>query len=201
MPQIGIAARAVSSSVTVGSPRRSDVPAVRYTAANLPAAFDAVADVEIPRKVWSAWIPRFEARQIIRPLRDDERAALEARKASLAPALAPYAGGADAYRGAAALGAMFDGFRSMRVRGENAMGRLDTAMRVLKYFPAWAVEEACASIQRDGYQVHDREKVARTERHWPPSDPEIADVVRLVVKTRDAALASATALLSASVES
>jgi len=167
----------------------------------LPAAFDARTDVEIPRAVWSAWTPQFGARQIVRPLRDDERSALEARKAQLAPALAPYAGGADSDRVAAALAAMFDGFRSMRERGENAMGRLDTAMRVLKNFPAWAIEEACASIQRDGYQVHDRERVSRTERHWPPSDPEIADAVRLAVKMRDAALASATALLAASVES
>lgn len=176
-----------------------DALAKRYDASNLPAWLNRQTDLEIPRKVWSAWIPRDGSRSIIRALSDDERQALTARAAELRPALASYARPAEDDRVAEVLFDMFGGFRSMREQGADAVGRVDSAMRALALFPAWAIEHGCLSIQRDGYEVADRDGV-RIERHWPPSDPEICKIVAKIEKHHRAALVTAEALLSAPIE-
>lgn len=174
-------------------------PLVRYDDRNLPALCNPETDLTIPRRVWSGWAPSTGLREIVRPLRSDERQALQARAAELRPALRPYTRPAEDDRVAQAVADMFSGFPSMRHSGEDAIGRVDSAMRALSKFPAWAIERGCRSIQQNGYETVQND-VVKTERHWPPSDPEICRTVTAVEKIHRAALTSAEALLAAPVE-
>lgn len=160
--------------------------------------FDSRTDLEIPRALWSGWIPRHGARAIVRRLTGAH--VLVRRAEELRAALAPYARPADDDRVALALSDMFGGFRSMRESGADALGRLDSAMVLLREFPVWAIEQACHRIRLDGYAVADRDGGMRIERHWPPSDPEIVALVRAAVKPYRTAMANAELLLAAPVE-
>ena len=174
-------------------------PPTRYDASNLPAEIDRVADIDIPRRVWSALIIDGVPREIVRPLTLDERCALEVRVARLAPAMRPFSE-LDADSVAQALADMYSSFPSMRHAGADALGRVDTAMRVaLVNFPAWAIEEACRSIQVNGYERCEDGR-CWIEKNWPPSDAGIVVVVERIVKRRADALKQAKDLLAAPVE-
>lgn len=201
MQKLGTAIdRAVVSATQVFPHGSAPAKAViRYDANNLPAIVNRRTDLEIPSAVWSSWIPSSGPREIRRPLTGDEREALQARAAELAPALEPYPRPSEDDRVALAIADMFGGFRSMREQGEDVLGRVQSAMRALSRFPVWAIERGCLSIQQDGYEVEDRDG-KRVERHWPPSDPEISQAVERIVEMRRKALISAENLLSAPVE-
>jgi hypothetical protein len=201
MEPIKTAALAVLGLASRDSERswEPNAPVVRDDASNLPEAFVPLTDLEIPNRVWSAWAPSFGDREIVRALRDDERAALQARTNELRPALEPFIRTHDEDRVAEALCHMFGSFPSMRQQGADAVGRIDGAMRALSEFPAWAIEEGCRSIQRNGYEC-ERHGLMCVERHWPPSDPEICRSVAKVVQMRRSALATAEGLLKARVE-
>ena len=199
MDSIGTAAmRALAS---LGSPPTYEPakPLVRYDARNLPALCNPETDLAIPQRVWSGWAPSVGRREIVRALRPDERHALQARAAELKPALQPYARPLEDDRVAQAVADMFSGFPSMRHSGEDAVGRVDSAMRALSKFPAWAIEQGCRSIQQNGYETIQND-IAKIERHWPPSDPEICRAVATIEKIYRAALVNSEALLAAPIE-
>lgn len=200
MKGLGEVGRKVLTSATGPSRQESGRVAVRIDARNLPAERDYFTDVTIPRQLWSAWIPSgAEQRKLRRAMGDAERLALERRAAELTPALEPFSRPIEDDRVVDALAQLFDSFRSMRERGENAVARISDAMRTLSDMPAWAIEEGCLSIRRVGYEVRE-DKQVRMETHWPPSDTEIHAVVANVVRLRKVALASACALLEADIE-
>lgn len=191
-----------AASAIQASPQKSELaaPRVRYDASNLPALVDRLTDVDIPNAAWSSWIPKTGPRALRRALIDGERRALQARVAELQPALLGFDREQDGDRVALAISDMFGGFRSMREQGEDVVGRIDSAMRVMNGYPAWAIEQGCLAIQRAGYEVTDRDGRRIMERHWPPSDPEICQIVERIVRMRRDALVSAEALLAAPVE-
>lgn len=82
----------------------------------------------------------------------------------------------------------------MRDKGADAAALIAGAMRTLEPFPAWAIEKACRKIHAEGYEVD-----GKRERHWPPSDAEIAVEVKKAERLRREALDSALALLAAPV--
>jgi hypothetical protein len=174
-----------------------NAPAIAIEA--IPPPDDPLADATIPARVWSAFIPSDGKRELRRPLAGVERQALEARAAELAPALASYRRPLDDDRVATALATMFGAFHAMRGQGGDALARIHATMDLLATFPAWAIQRACLSIQRDGYQRIEH-GVARIERTWPPSDPELVEALRAIVRPYAKALASAKALLCAPVE-
>jgi hypothetical protein len=197
MKQIGEVGSRVSGSL---ESRRSpgDLTARRVDEDNLPPAVDRVADIEIARAVWSSWIPSAGRRAIVRPLSRDERGRLEKRAAELEPALAPYRPD-ERDDVMIEIAEMFGAFPSMRVKDEEAMGKIKSAAQSLSEFPAWAIQRACRTIRTEGYVVYDGNG-ERRERHWPPSDPDIVDQVKREMRTRKEALDAARDLLSAPVE-
>lgn len=151
----------------------------------MPVVYDRPLDFELPRKVFSPWIPTVGPRAIIRALVPEERSALEIRVASLEVCLTPFRKG-DADVEAAIYG-MFGGFRAMRLRGEDAHATLEVVTSILAEFPAWAIIKACL-------------KIAKTNLNWALNDgqiyAEVKEIVRLYKLHRD----QAQALLDAPVE-
>src|SRR5574341_449061 len=145
MDNIGKLATAVMTSVSRASLPSSvpAVPAVRYDASNLPAWHNKATDLDIPMRAWSGWIPSVGQRTIVRALHDDERRALQDRANELRPVLQAYVRPHEDDLVAAAISDMFSGFPSMRQRGGDALGRVDSAMRMLADCPAWAIERGC----------------------------------------------------------
>lgn len=127
---------------------------------------------------------------IARALTPGERSKLEVRVAALEGALTPF-DEADYAAVESAIGAMFSGFRSMRQTNADMEATVLVTRHALRKFPAWAVQEACEMIASHETSL---------DPHWPPSDGEIADVVRAVVRSRDAALAKAKEVLGAVVD-
>lgn len=163
--------------------------------ANLPPVANRRTDVEIPNRLWAPWIPSDGPRMLRRPLTEDERTELEARKTELEPVARPH-GERDVNRVALALTDMFGGFPSMRQRDDAAvMARIDGARRILAEFPAWAIEKACGYIQTNGVW-----RDGAFDRQWPPSDAEIVAEVREKFRLYSDQYRSAVALLAASVE-
>lgn len=183
---------AVSRELVPGSGKRSlqKTP----TLATMPPVANRLTDVDIPLSAWSNWHEDGKARQLRRALTAEERAALEARRDELAPAVAPHAD-RDADRVALALTDMFGGFPSMRRDDAGVVARLDGARRMLPGFPAWAIEKACAAIQQNGVW-----RDGAFDRHWPPSDAEIVAEVRDKLRLYGDQHRSAVALLEATVE-
>lgn len=161
----------------------------------LPKISNPLTDIEIPKAVWSAWVPTAESRQLRRALMPAERSALEARRAELAPALEPFAGRTETNRVDLALVDMFGAFRSMRQTGADALAILEASRRSLTQFPCWAIEKACRSIQQNGVW-----RDGKFDRQWPPSDPEIIDAVRKEVRLYSDQHRNVVALLAATVE-
>lgn len=99
----------------------------------------------------------------------------------------------------AACDEMFASFPAARLEGLALATRLKGLMDVLSGTPAWAIEKACLTIRRHGYEVVDRDR-KRLEQTWPPSDPQVYAAVVRAAEQRGSALASAKALLAAPVE-
>lgn len=183
-----------SVALRQGSDRRSPTTS-GPTLATLPPAANRFTEVDIPRSVWSAWREDGKPHALRRPLTGEERAALEARRDELTPAVQPH-GGRDVDRVALALTDMFGGFPSMRQRDDSGMvAKVDSVRRLLGAFPAWAIEKACGRIRANGVC-----RDGKFDRQWPPSDAEIIDAVRTAVDLYADPLRSAIALLVAPVE-
>jgi hypothetical protein len=153
-----------------------------------------LTDVEIPRAAWSSWRESGKPRQLRRALTGEERTALLARRDELAPFTGPMHKSEQAAV-VLALSDMFGSFPSMRSDGENAAGRLEAGLRVLAEYPGWAIQEASRKIQ-----LHGVWREGKFDRHWPPSDAEIAQHVRAEYWMFRDTFESATKLLEASVE-
>jgi hypothetical protein len=71
--------------------KAGSMPASLRASADKPALIDHEADVEIPRRLWSNFIPEFGSRTIVRALTTSEREALEQRKVALTTGMLPFA--------------------------------------------------------------------------------------------------------------
>jgi hypothetical protein len=129
-----------------------------------------------------------------RPLTGQERSEIEERINELAPAVAPF-GRREAPYVALALTDMFGGFTSMRQSGDEAGARVESVMRLLTPYPAWAIQKACLSVRTNGVW-----RDGKFDRQWPPNDCEIIDAVRKEADLYVNIHRSAVALLSAEVE-
>lgn len=140
--------------------------------------------------------------EIARPLTDGECRALEQRKIELGRALEPFdrERPRDMDRVAEAAGDMYGSFPSMRQEGADALAKIDSLMNSLvrSLFPTWVIEQACRTIQDNGYQRSDGKK-SWTECQWAPSDSEVARVAMRIVRLRSEALTNAKAILTAPV--
>lgn len=181
------------SAVSPPSPRGSGTPALLRTGP-LPRISNRSTDVEIPRDVWSPWIPDAGARKITRPLTPGERQALEARRDELAPLADPYRPG-ETHAIAIALAEMFSGFTSMRQGAEEAVAKIESICHLLEEFPAWAILKACTGIRKNGVWRN-----GKFDKQWPPNDSELFDAVRQEARLYADQHRSAVALLAATVE-
>jgi len=129
-------------------------------------------------------------------LTPEERAALERRRDELAPWVAGYEGERERDCVALAVADMFGSFRSARHVNEDAVGVIDSACRLLRDFPLWAIRKACDSIQQNGVWRN-----GAFDRQWPPSDPELIAEVRDKLRLYGDQYRSAVELLAAEVES
>lgn len=125
----------------------------------------------------------------------EERAALELRRAELAPWVSGYEGEEEGDRVALALFDMFASFRSLRQTESNAVAQVDAARRALRDFPMWAIVKACESIQLNGVWRN-----GAYDRQWPPNDSEIVAEVRDKLRLYGDQYRSAVDLLNAEVE-
>jgi hypothetical protein len=155
-----------------------------------PVQLDRECDIELPRRLFSPWIPDTGQRAIVRALSADERAKIEARAAALKDALKPFTGN-EQHAVRASINALFSGYRLMRQQGEDARAIVDVTMAVLREFPAWAIAQACRKI------ICGETKL---DRRFPPNDTELFDVVAHVVRLYRENLMRAAALLAAPVD-
>lgn len=164
---------------------------------NLLAYNQPQTDLEIPRDLWSSWKEEGKPRMIRRLLTDEERSLVAGRRDELAPWLMSFHP-AERREIDLALTEMFSGFSSGRDVLDTA-ARIETLLRKLADYPAWAIQRAADRIGTRGYQRQDGERVV-TERHWPPSDPELVLVIDDELKLYQGAYNAAIALLAAPVE-
>src|SRR4051794_36508931 len=107
--------------VVVGSQqlpsKQRDALRLLRTTAQAPEHLDRICDAELPR-LFSAWIPDFGPREIVRALTNTERRMVEVRAEALRIGTGGYL---DHERDAvtADLAAMLGGFRSMRQQDDN----------------------------------------------------------------------------------
>jgi hypothetical protein len=150
--------------------------------------------LEIPRRLFVAWIPDDGPREIRRVLTADERWLLEARATALQDALRPFS---ENERNMVRLtvSTLLGGYRAMRHHGEDVEGAVEVTLAVLRNFPAWAITRGCAKIARDGI-VRD----GVSERRWAPNDAEISGIVGGIVREYQGHMRQAFALLTAPVE-
>lgn len=177
MKQLGAIATGSQSLVPI-----SDAPLQRNEADKMlvhrqhtramPVLFNLTTDREIPDRAWEPWIrDDGTARVLRRALSPLERGAIQARRDELAPWVAGYHP-TELDEVALALIDMLMGFPSGAFSAEAGSGRVDSLAILLKKYPAWAIERVCQRIRTRGY-VRD----GKTERHWPPADPEICDMM------------------------
>lgn len=193
-----VADRIVTAAGTVSSPSRQSSPVVSPTSPTPPPA-NHEADVEIPRRVWSAFTPKIGNRKITRELGGSEQDVIYRRIAQLGPALRPFDILGQGDRVALAITAMLGGFTSARERGGDVVAKVNSVMTLLARFPVWAIEAGCMSIRENGYEVKDATGT-RMEKNWPPSDPAVFGIVQAIVAPYAAALDNARAILKAEVE-
>lgn len=94
-----------------------------------------------------------------------------------------------------ALGDMLSGYPSARASEMEAAARLDSLLRKLEAFPAWAIVKVCENIGRHGVW-----RDGKYDRQWPPSDPELIDAVGAQIRLYGDQHKSACDLLAAEVE-
>lgn len=197
MQQLGQAGRvAVSQALE----RRYETPNTPSLALdNLPAEISEIDRLATRLVTWRGTDGSIE---IARPLTDAERHELTKRANELEPALEPFdrARQDDLDRVAAAAADMYGSFPSMRQEGADAVARVDSLMSALvrRLMPTWAIEQACRSIQDNGYERTDGKK-KWTERQWAPSDSEVIRVAMKIVQGRATAKNNAVAILGAKV--
>jgi hypothetical protein len=165
------------------------LPAKR-DADGLSVAFDRECDLEMPRCLFSAWIPDAGQREIVRALTAGERAKLDTRAVALEQALTPYLPD-EGHRVSAEIAAMFGGFRAMRQLGEDIAATVEITRRVLRQFPLWAIAKGCMLIAQG---------CCGLDRRYAPNDAEIYEVMAEIVRPYREALQRVLALLSAPVE-
>lgn len=164
----------------------------------MPAIRNRTTDIDLPRQLWEAWIEPGKPRLLRRPIRDDERSALEGRRDELAPWVCGYAA-EERDQAAEAILMMFSGFRSMAGQSdEQAVATVAGVLQSLQPFPVWAIKRACEEIRSRGYTRKDGDRYV-TERHWPPSDADLVEAVEAKVKLLRDQHDSAVALLKAEV--
>lgn len=152
-------------------------------------------DAELP-SLFSPWKEDGKPRGIRRALLGEERLALERRRDETALALAPF-GEADADRVALAILDMQNGFGNRDE--ETAAARVDSTMRLLSGFPAWAIEKACMSIRLNGVW-RDVGGAKKYDKRFPPNEPELVDAVKSEAKLYGDTHDRCVALLTAPVE-
>jgi len=174
--------------------------AVRQRGIRPPVA-NRETDLLIPRSTWSSWIETGRERQLRRALTAEERAKLEARRAELAPWVGPYHD-EELDDVALALVDMYHGFPSFQGQSLEAMAAKTESVGLLlrrEGMPLWAIEKACARIRAKGFVKREGNRTF-TERHWPPSDAELVEEVRIERKLYGDAYDEAERLLAATVE-
>jgi hypothetical protein len=137
----------------------------------------------------ATWRPHAGPWNLGRPLTATEREALEIRAAALEEALEPF-GDEDIEAVESDLGAMFNGFRSMRQQGADVAYTVEITRAVLRRegAPVWAIARACQRIAAGR---------ADLDKHWPPNDAEIVAIVRAEVGAYAQRLDEARRTLSA----
>lgn len=161
----------------------------------LAVGFSRECDIDLPRRLYTSWIPKTGSRAIVRALTEVERIKLEGRAIALDEALQPF----DRDETAAVeaeLAAMFSGFRAMRQQGDDAAATVEVTRHVLREFPLWAIAKTCLMIARNEAEIDGKP----LDRRFTPNDTEIYAVAAGVVKLRRDALATVKALLVAPVE-
>lgn len=173
----------VPNLATRGSPSRSDALApdralaIRRRASAMPVILNHLTDVVIPRRAMSAWREAGKPRCLRRPLNDDERLALEERRADLEPWVIGFHK-AETDEIVVALADMYSAFPSLNSASDQAAGaNIAKVMRSIEAYPKWAIERACEKVRTKGYVRIERGNYV-TERHWPPSDPELIELIR-----------------------
>lgn len=198
MKQLGMIAPGVSQSLVPSSDAPSkSVVATRMLMArrqrSKPPTMDRIADIEIPRKIWSSWIEAGQARKLRRPLTESEYTAVEKRRDELAPWVCGYHP-EEMDDVALALIDLFTGMASANTTAEAGSARVDSVAQLLMEFPAWAIEGMSRKVRTRGY-VRD----GKIERHWAPADPEIIDLVKAEVALYGPSYDNAVAMLTAEV--
>jgi hypothetical protein len=155
-----------------------------------PRLVDRECDVELPRRLFSAWAPSQGERAIVRSLTSHERAVLTARAVELEASLAPYHD-TQVTAVEAELAGMFSGFRALRQQDEDAWAAVEITAKVLREFPLWAIAKACLLIAQGK---------AGLDPRWAPNDAQVHGVVAEQVAYFRARHASARALLAAPIE-
>ena len=188
-------ARQESRSVSGNQSRSANALAAVRRSSSPPAVMNRMTDVELPRRLWEAWIEPGKPRLLRRALTTSERADLEARVAELEPWIVGFHAEEADHVALAVLG-MLGSFRSMSGQtDEQVAATTDSLLRSLAEFPYWAIEKACSSVRVNGYTKEN----GACERHWAPSDSEMVHIVRWTTKLYRDQYDSAIALLNAGV--
>jgi hypothetical protein len=165
-----------------------------------PPVVNTEADLIIPKSAWSTWKETGKPRKLRRGLTKDERDALVRRRNELQPWVVGFH---ESERDAVAFALsemlmMFPGY-SMQRGDEGAVAHVDLLMGKVADSPAWAIIKACEKIGTHGYTKTTGIGEYHTERHWPPSGPELFIVVEECTKMYRDQFDSATRLLEAEV--
>lgn len=194
------------TKANLASPKSSNVSKpvqrIRYDENNLPLSRDHHVDVTIPGRVWSGWMPSdpSQPRSLVRELSLDEHRAVSRRMRELTQCLLPFERPAEDDRVHTAVAGLYGSFTSMRDVGASAVSKIANTVSSLTEFPAWAIEQACASIRKRGYTVVERDGRTRTEQSFAPSESQLREVVAESIRSRASALDQARRLLEAPVE-
>jgi hypothetical protein len=165
----------------------------------MPPINNMETDVKLSRQLWSAWKETGKPRHLHRLPTAEERTTLEARAAELKPWIVGFHQ-VETDEVMVALSEMYAAFPSLAgVSEAAAIASLEVKMKVLVAYPLWAISKVCERIRTRGYVRTDGERYV-TERHWPPSDPEIIDMVRRETKIYRDAYDNALGLLNATTE-
>ena len=165
----------------------------------MPPVMNKTTDLMIPRSAWSAWTEMGKSRCLRRALTVEERSALERRKNELLPWIVGYSA-SEEDDVIIALTKMFSAFPQYAGKsGHGAAAQVKLMIEALQSYPAWAIAKACGKIAREGYVRVDTDQYVR-ETHWPPSAPELIEVVRGCATLYKDQYDSATDLLEAEVE-
>lgn len=160
----------------------------------LPRILNRLTDLEIPLAAWSSWHAFGKARELRRPLSTVERKAVSERHAELAAVLAPYhSSEVDAIT--VAIAETLGSYRSMRQTGSDALAMVESLLRSLAPYPAWAIVNACSDIKENGVF-----RDGKFDRRWAPNDADIVDAVRREINLYADQRRNAAALLEATVE-